>query len=143
MPGKVNPTQCEALCMVCAQVIGNHATVTFAGAQGHLELNAFKPVIIYNVLQSIRLLADAANSFTENCLAGIVPNTEHIDQLVQQSLMLVTALVPHLGYDNAAGIAKAALVNNTTLRVEAIASGLISAEGFDAIVRPERMISIR
>ncbi|TPQ24757.1 class II fumarate hydratase [Methylomonas koyamae] len=143
MPGKVNPTQCEALCMVCAQVIGNHATVTFAGAQGHLELNAFKPVIIYNVLQSIRLLADAAVSFTEHCLVGIAPNTERIEQWVQQSLMLVTALVPHLGYDNAARIAKAALANRSTLREAAIASGLISADDFDTIVRPERMISTR
>ena len=143
MPGKVNPTQCEALSMVCAQVIGNHTTVTFAGAQGHLELNAFKPVIIYNVLQSIRLLADAANSFTKYCLCGIEPNTERIAQLMQQSLMLVTALVPHIGYDNAARIAKAAMVNHSTLREAAIASGLISAEGFDAIVRPERMISTR
>jgi fumarate hydratase class II len=140
MPGKVNPTQCEALSMVCAQVIGNHTTVTFAGAQGHLELNAFKPVIIYNVLQSIRLLADAASSFTEHCLAGIAPNTERIEQLMQQSLMLVTALVPHIGYDHAACIAKAAMANHSTLREAAIASGLISAEGFDAVVRPERMI---
>lgn len=143
MPGKVNPTQCEALSMVCAQVIGNHTTVTFAGAQGHLELNAFKPVIIYNVLQSIRLLAEAANSFTEHCLIGIEPNTERIEQLMQQSLMLVTALVPHIGYDNAARIAKAAIANHSTLREAAIASGLISAEGFDTIVRPERMISTR
>ena len=141
MPGKVNPTQCEALSMVCAQVIGNHASVTFAGAQGHLELNTFKPVMIYNVLQSIRLLADAATSFTEHCLVGIVPNTERIEQLMQQSLMLVTALVPHIGYDNAAHIAQTAMVKRTTLRDAAIASGLISAEGFDAIVRPERMIS--
>ncbi|MCQ8183346.1 class II fumarate hydratase [Methylomonas sp. SURF-1] len=141
MPGKVNPTQCEALSMVCAQVIGNHATVTFAGAQGHLELNALKPVIIYNVLQSIRLLADAVTSFTEHCLVGIMPNTERIEQLLQQSLMLVTALVPHIGYDNAAHIAKTAMDNRSTLREAAIASGLISAEGFDAIVRPERMIS--
>lgn len=141
MPGKVNPTQCEALSMVCTQVIGNHATVTFAGAQGHLELNAFKPVIIYNVLQSIRLLADAVTSFTEHCLVGIMPNTERIEQLLQQSLMLVTALVPHIGYDNAAHIAKTAMDNRSTLREAAIASGLISAEGFDAIVRPERMIS--
>ncbi|MBD9356524.1 class II fumarate hydratase [Methylomonas albis] len=143
MPGKVNPTQCEALSMVCAQVIGNHVTVTFAGAQGHLELNAFKPVIIYNVLQSIRLLADAAISFTDHCLAGIVPNTERIEQLMQQSLMLVTALVPQIGYDNAARIAKAAMANRSTLREEAIASGLISAEGFDAIVCPARMVGTK
>jgi fumarate hydratase class II len=141
MPGKVNPTQCEALSMVSAQVIGNHATVTFAGAQGHLELNTFKPVIIYNVLQSIRLLADAVISFTDHCLVAIVPNTERIELFVQQSLMLVTALVPHIGYDNAALISQVALANQSTLREAAIASGLISAEGFDAIVRPERMIS--
>ncbi len=141
MPGKVNPTQCEALSMVCAQVIGNHATVTFAGAHGHLELNTFKPVMIYNVLQSIRLLTDAVNSFTEHCLVGIVPNTERIEQLLRQSLMLVTALVPHIGYDHATRIAKAALANRCTLREAAVASGLISAEGFDAVIRPERMIS--
>ncbi|MGR9117624.1 MAG: class II fumarate hydratase [Gammaproteobacteria bacterium] len=141
MPGKVNPTQCEALSMVCAQVIGNHTTVTFAGAQGHLELNAFKPVIIYNVLQSIRLLGEAANSFTDHCVVGIKPNVERITELMEQSLMLVTALAPHIGYDNAARIAKTALKNRSTLREAAIASGLVTAERFDAIVRPERMIS--
>ncbi len=140
MPGKVNPTQCEALTMVCAQVIGNHTTVTLAGAQGHLELNTFKPVIIYNVLQSIRLLGDAAHSFTLHCLAGINPNAERIAELMEQSLMLVTALVPHIGYDKAAQIAKAALQNGTTLREEAITSGVVSADRFDAIVRPEQMI---
>lgn len=140
MPGKINPTQCEALTMVCAQVIGNHATVTLAGAQGHLELNTFKPVIIYNVLQSIRLLGDAAHSFTEHCVTDIQPNAERIAELMEQSLMLVTALVPHIGYDKAAQIAKAALQYGTTLREEAIAGGLVSAEQFDAIVRPERMI---
>ncbi|MDO9399498.1 MAG: class II fumarate hydratase, partial [bacterium] len=113
MPGKVNPTQCEAMTMVCAQVMGNHATITFAGAQGHLELNAFKPVIIYNVLQSIRLLGEAATSFTEYCVTGITPNTGRIAELMEKSLMLVTALVPHIGYDNAAHIAKMALKNNT------------------------------
>lgn len=143
MPGKVNPTQCEALSMVCAQVIGNHTTVTFAGAQGHLELNAFKPVIIYNVLQSIRLLTDAVISFTEHCLTGIVPNTERIEQLMQQSLMLVTALVPHIGYDHAERIAKEAMTHRSTLREATIASGLLTAEGFDAIVCPERMLSTR
>lgn len=140
MPGKINPTQCEALTMVCAQVIGNHTTVTLAGAQGHLELNTFKPVIIYNALQSIRLLGDAAHSFTEHCVAGIQPNAERIAELMEQSLMLVTALVPQIGYDKAAQIAKAAMQNGTTLREEAIAGGLVSAEQFDAIVRPERMI---
>jgi fumarate hydratase class II len=140
MPGKVNPTQCEALAMVCAQVIGNHITVTFAGAQGHLELNAFKPVIIFNVLQSIRLLGDAVISFTDHCVVGITPNTERIAELMEKSLMLVTALVPHIGYDNAARIAKMALKNGSTFREEAIASGLVTAEVFDSIVRPEEMI---
>jgi fumarate hydratase class II len=143
MPGKVNPTQCEALSKVCAQVIGNHTTVTFAGAQGHLELNAFKPVIIYNVLQSIRLLTDAVISFTEHCLTGIVPNTERIEHLMQQSLMLVTALVPHIGYDHTERIAKEAMTHRSTLREATIASGLLTAEGFDAIVCPERMLSTR
>lgn len=141
MPGKINPTQCEALTMVCAQVMGNHTTVTFAGAQGHLELNAFKPVIIYNVLQSIRLLAEAAMSFTDHCVVGITLDNERIAELLEKSLMLVTALVPHIGYDKAAHIAKLALSNRTTLREEAIASGLVTAEEFDAIVRPENMLS--
>lgn len=141
MPGKVNPTQCEALSMVCAQVIGNHVAVTFAGSQGQLELNAFKPVIIHNVLQSIRLLADATSSFTEHCLSGIQPNTTRIRQLLQESLMLVTGLVPRIGYDNAAQIAKTALAQGIQLREAALASGLISAKDFDALVRPERMIS--
>lgn len=143
MPGKVNPTQCEAMTMVCAQVMGNHVTVTFAGAQGHLELNAFKPVIIFNVLQSIRLLSEAAISFTDYCIVGITPNTERIAELMEKSLMLVTALVPHLGYDNATHIAKMALKNRSTLREEAIASELVTAETFDAIVRPEQMVSPR
>jgi fumarate hydratase class II len=143
MPGKVNPTQCEALSMVCAQVMGNHTTVTFAGAQGHLELNAFKPVIVFNVLQSIRLIGDAAMSFADHCVVGIVPNTGRIAELMEQSLMLVTALVPRIGYDHAARIAKAALNNRTTLREEAIASGLVSASEFDDLVRPEQMIAPR
>jgi len=141
MPGKINPTQCEAMAMVCAQVMGNHTTVTFAGSQGHLELNTFKPVIIYNVLQSIRLLSDAMASFTAYCLAGIEPNTERIAHHLEQSLMLVTALVPEIGYDKAAVIAKSALKNHSTLRDAAIASGLIDAATFDAIVRPEQMIT--
>lgn len=141
MPGKVNPTQCEAVTMVCAQVMGNHVTTTIAGAQGQLELNVFKPVIIFNVLQSIRLLAESANSFNEYCVAGISPNQERISELLENSLMLVTALVPHIGYDKAARIAHAALEQKTTLRAAAIASGLIDAASFDAIVRPERMIS--
>lgn len=140
MPGKVNPTQCEALTMVCAQVIGNHVTVTVAGAQGHLELNVFKPVIAHNVLQSIRLLSDAAVSFTDNCVTGIEPDRARIGQLVENSLMLVTALAPTIGYDNAAAIAKLAHKNGTTLRAEAVAGGFVTAEDFDKIVRPEKMI---
>ena len=140
MPGKVNPTQCEALAMVCAQVIGNHAAVTVAGAQGHFELNVFKPVIIHNVLQSIRLLGDAAISFTDNCITGIEPDRERIAQLVENSLMLVTALAPTIGYDNAAKIAKRAHQNGTTLRTEAVDGGFVSAEEFDAVVKPERMV---
>lgn len=141
MPGKVNPTQCEAMAMVCAQVMGNHTTVTFAGAQGQLELNTFKPVIAYNVLQSIRLLSEAVTSLTDLCIAGIKPNLERISELMERSLMLVTALIPHIGYDKAAKIAQAALKNGTTLREEAIASGLISGEEFDKWVRPKDMIS--
>jgi fumarate hydratase, class II len=141
MPGKVNPTQCEAMTMVCAQVIGNHTTVTFAGAQGHLELNVFKPVIAYNVLQSIRLIADAVRSLTDRCIVGIEPNIKRISELMEQSLMLVTALAPHIGYDNAARIAKSALKNHSTLRTEAVASGFMTEEEFDKYVRPEEMIS--
>ena len=140
MPGKVNPTQCEALTMAAVQMIGNHSTIAFAGAQGHLELNVFKPVLIYNLLQSIRLGGDASRSFTDKCLQGITPNKTRIDELMQSSLMLVTALAPEIGYDKAAKIAKTAHQNSTTLRQEAIASGFISAEDFDRIVRPEKMI---
>ena len=140
MPGKVNPTQCEALSMVCAQVMGNHTTVTFAGAQGHLELNVFKPVIALNVLQSIRLLAEAAVSFSDQCITGIQPNLGRISELVDRSLMLVTALAPHIGYDKAAQIARAAHKNHTTLREAALASGFVTAEEFDRFVRPEDML---
>jgi fumarate hydratase class II len=140
MPGKVNPTQCEALTMACVQVMGNQTAVTVAGSQGHFELNVFKPVIIHNVLQSIRLIGDAAVSFTDNCVAGIAPNKPQLKALLDRSLMLVTALNPKIGYDNAAKIAKAAHKNGTTLREEALASGLISAADFDAIVRPEAMV---
>ncbi|MCK9609465.1 MAG: class II fumarate hydratase [Methylomonas sp.] len=140
MPGKVNPTQCEAMTMVCAQVMGNHATVTIAGAQGQLELNVFKPVIIFNVLQSIRLLAESINSFNQYCVAGITPNQGRITELMENSLMLVTALVPHIGYDKAAHIAQAALKNKSTLREAAVNSGLIDAATFDSLVRPERMV---
>lgn len=141
MPGKVNPTQSEALTMVCAQVIGNHTTVTIAGATGHFELNVFKPVIIYNVLQSIKLLADAANSFTENCVAGIEANKERITQLMNESLMLVTALNPHIGYDNAAKVAKKAHKEGTTLKAAAMELGLLTDKQFDEWVRPENMIA--
>lgn len=140
MPGKVNPTQCEAMTMVCAQVMGNHTTVTVAGAQGHFELNVFKPVIAYNILQAIRLLSDAAVSFTDNCVLGIEANQARIAELVENSLMLVTALAPIIGYDNATTIAKTAHKNGTTLRQEAIAGGFVSEQEFDKIVRPENMI---
>jgi fumarate hydratase, class II len=140
MPGKVNPTQAEAMTMVCAQVIGNATTVSFAGSQGHFELNVFKPVIANAVLQSIRLLADASVSFTDHCIVGIEPNRERLDELLGRSLMLVTALAPKIGYDNAAAIAKAAHKNGTTLREEAVRSGHVTGEEFEAVVRPEMMI---
>ena len=139
MPGKVNPTQAEALTMVCTQVFGNDATVTVAASQGHLELNVFKPVLAYNMLQSIRLLADAARSFTDNCVAGIRADEARIGELMRRSLMLVTALTPKIGYDQAAKIAKAAHANGTTLREEAVRMGVVSAAEFDRLVRPERM----
>jgi fumarate hydratase, class II len=139
MPGKVNPTQAEALTMVCCQVLGNHTTVTVAASQGHLELNVFKPVLAYNMLQSIRLLADAARSFTDHCVAGIRADEARIGELMRRSLMLVTALAPKIGYDNAAKIAKAAHANGTTLREEAVRLGLVTAAEFDRLVRPERM----
>ncbi len=139
MPGKVNPTQCEALTMVCCQVIGNHMAVTVAGSNGHFELNVFKPVIVHNLLQSIRLLADASVSFADNCVAGIEANAARIDRLMSDSLMLVTALNPHIGYDNAARIAKTAHAEGTTLREAGIGLGLLTGEQFDAWVRPARM----
>ena len=140
MPGKVNPTQSEALTMVCCQVMGNHVTVTIAGSQGHFELNVFRPVMINAALQSIRLLADAAVSFTDNCVVGIEPNRKHIAELMKRSLMLVTALAPKIGYDRAAEIAKSAHARGTTLREEALLLGYVTAEEFDALVRPEKMI---
>ncbi len=140
MPGKVNPTQCEAMTMVAVQVMGNHVAVTIAGSQGHFELNVFKPVIAYNVLQSIRLIADACISFTDNCVVGIEPNRDRIAGLVEQSLMLVTALAPHIGYDKAAEIAKTAHKRGTTLREEAVRLGHVREEDFDAIVQPASMI---
>ncbi|WP_297110660.1 class II fumarate hydratase [uncultured Devosia sp.] len=140
MPGKVNPTQSEAMTMVVAQVMGNDAAIGFAASQGNFELNVFKPVIAYNFLQSVRLLADAAKSFNDNCAVGIEPDHKRIKQLVDQSLMLVTALNRRIGYDNAAKIAKTAHKNGTTLKEEAINLGLLTAEEFDAEVKPEQMV---
>jgi fumarate hydratase, class II len=140
MPGKVNPTQCEAMTMVCCQVIGNHTAITMGGSQGHFELNVFKPLLAYNLLQSIALLADACVSLTDNCIVGIEPNREKIRELVERSLMLVTALAPKIGYDKAAKIAKTAHKSGRTLREEALALGYVTAEEFDAIVRPETMV---
>ncbi len=140
MPGKVNPTQSEAMTMVCTQVMGNHVTITIAGSQGNFELNVFKPVLIYNLLQSIRLLADACNSFTNNCVVGIDANKDRIKKLLDDSLMLVTALNPVIGYDNAAKIAKKALREDKTLKQVAIELKLLTAEEFDKAVRPELMI---
>ena len=141
MPGKVNPTQCEALTMVCAQVMGNNTAVSFAGSQGHFELNVYKPVIAANVLQSIRLLGDAAVSFSNNCVVGIKANEDNIAALMERSLMLVTALAPKIGYDNATTVAKTAHKNGTTLREEAVKGGYVTEEEFDTIIRPEDMIA--
>jgi fumarate hydratase class II len=140
MPGKVNPTQAEALTMVCARVIGNHVAVTFAGAQGHLELNVFKPVLIDAVLQSVRLLADASRSFADNCVVGIAPDRARIRQHLDRSLMLVTALAPRLGYDAAARIAKKAHAEGTTLKEAALALEAVTADDFDRLVDPRRML---
>ncbi len=139
MPGKVNPTQSEALTMVCCQVFGNQTAITIAGSQGHFELNVYKPVLAYAMLQSIRLLADAARSFTDNCVVDIRANEARIRELMQNSLMLVTALAPKIGYDNAAKVAKTAHANGTTLREEAVRLGHVSHEEFDRLVRPEKM----
>jgi fumarate hydratase, class II len=139
MPGKVNPTQCEAVTMVAVQVMGNDAAIGFAGSQGNFELNVFKPVMIFNYLHSVELLADACNSFVDHCIAGIEVNREQIDKYVQNSLMLVTALAPKIGYDNAAKVAKTAHHEGTTLREAALKLGFISGEEFDALVRAEDM----
>ena len=139
MPGKVNPTQCEALTMVCAQVMGNDVAVTFGAASGNFELNVFKPLIIHNVLQSLQLLGDACTSFNEFCAVGIQPNRERIQANLEQSLMLVTALNPHIGYDNAAKIAKKAYKDGSTLKAAAVALGLVTAEDFDKWVDPRKM----
>jgi fumarate hydratase, class II len=140
MPGKVNPTQCEAMTQVCVQIFGNNAALTFAGSQGHFELNVFNPVMAYNFLQSVRLMADAAMSFTDNCVIGIEPREDNIKAGLDRSLMLVTALAPKIGYDNAAKIAKTAHKNGTTLREEAVGGGYVTDAEFDDIVRPEKMI---
>ena len=140
MPGKVNPTQPEAVTMVCAQILGNDTTISFAGTQGHFELNVFKPVMAYNFLQSAQLLADACISFDEHCVSGILPNELKIKSLLENSLMLVTALNPHIGYENAAKIAKSAYNNGTSLREEAINSGMLTGEEFDSWVNPKDMI---
>ena len=140
MPGKVNPTQCEALTQVCAHVLGNDAAVGFAGSQGHFELNVYKPMMAYNVLQSMQLLGDAAQAFTDNCVNGITANRDQIDKLMRESLMLVTALAPEIGYDNATTVAKTAHKNGTTLKQEAIALDFVDEATFDKVVRPELMI---
>ena len=140
MPGKVNPTQCEAVTMVCVKVIGNHNGITMAGSHGHFELNVFKPLIIHNVLQSIQILTDSTKSFARYCIAGIKADKKRIKHLVDNSLMLVTALSPKIGYDNAAMIAKKALKNKTTLKIEAIKSGLIDEKNYKKIVDPYKMI---
>ena len=140
MPGKVNPTQAEAITQVCAQVIGNDMAISFAGSQGHFELNVFKPLMAYNILQSIQLLADAAASFATNCVDGITANEKKINKLMAESLMLVTALAPTIGYDNATIVAKTAHKNGTNLKEEAVKLGFIDEKGFDDIVRPENMI---
>jgi fumarate hydratase class II len=140
MPGKVNPTQSEAMTMVCCQVMGNDAAVGFAGSQGNFELNVFKPVMIYNFLHSVRLMADACRNFREFCVEGIEANREHIADMVNRSLMVVTALNPHIGYDKAAAIAKKAHKEGTTLRAAALALGYLTEEQYDQWVRPEQMV---
>jgi fumarate hydratase class II len=143
MPGKVNPTQCEAMTQVCVQIFGNNTALTFADSQGHFELNVYNPVMAYNFLQSVRLMADAAVSFTDNCVVGIQPRLDNIKAGLERSLMLVTALAPKIGYDNAAKIAKTAHKNGTTLKQEAVGGGYVTAEEFDALVRPQDMIAPR
>ncbi|MGB0507842.1 MAG: class II fumarate hydratase [Pikeienuella sp.] len=140
MPGKVNPTQCEALTQVCAHVMGNDAAIGFAGSQGHFELNVYKPMMVYNLLQAMQLLGDASVAFTDNCVAGIEADEDRISQLMWESLMLVTALAPEIGYDNATKVAKTAHKNRTTLKEEAIRLGFVDAETFDRVVQPQDMI---
>ena len=143
MPGKVNPTQSEAMTMVCAQVFGNDVTINFAGASGNFELNVFMPVLAFNILQSIKLIADACDSFTDNCVAGITTNDINIKKHLENSLMLVTSLNPVIGYDNAAKVAKKAHKENKTLKEAAMELGLLTSEKFDEVVRPEKMIGER
>ncbi|MBT4568870.1 MAG: class II fumarate hydratase, partial [Marinovum sp.] len=140
MPGKINPTQCESLTQVCAQVIGNDAAVGFAGSQGHFELNVYKPMMAYNVLQSMQLIGDACSAFTDNLIDGLKADETRIDKLMRESLMLVTALAPQIGYDNATKVAKTAHKNGTTLKEEAIALGFVDSDTFDKVVRPENMV---
>src|SRR5690606_4172514 len=141
MPGKVNPTQSEAMTMVCARVIGNDAAIGVAGAAGNFELNVFKPIIVYSLLQSAHILGDACRSFTANCVAGMEPDEKRIDELLRRSLMLVTALNPVIGYDNAARVAKTAHQKGITLREAALELGVIDGPGFDRAVRPEDMVA--
>lgn len=143
MPGKVNPTQCEAMTMVCAQIMGNHTTMTVSGSQGHFELNVYKPVMAYNMLQSIKIMTDACHAFTDKCVVGITANEDRIADLLTRSLMLVTALAPTIGYDNATKVAKTAHKNGTTLREEAVRLGFVTEAEFDKVVRPELMIKPR
>jgi fumarate hydratase class II len=142
MPGKVNPTQCEAMTMLCAQVFGNDVAINFGGAAGNFELNVYRPMMIHNLMQSLRLLSDGARSFRLNCAEGIRANQERISELLEQSLMLVTALNPHIGYDNAAKIAKEAHQQGSTLRAAALSLGLVSGEDFDRWVDPSKMIGV-
>ena len=139
MPGKVNPTQCEAMTMVCCQVFGNHTAATVAGSQGHFELNVYKPVLAYCMMHSIQLLSDAARSFTQHCIEGIRADEKRIRDLMERSLMLVTALAPKIGYDNAAKVAKSAHARGTTLKEEAVRLGYVSAAEFDRLVQPDKM----
>ena len=140
MPGKINPTQCEAVTMVCVKVIGNHNGITMAGSHGHFELNVFKPLIIHNILQSIHIMSDSSKSFANYCIKGLKADKKRIQELLNNSLMLVTALAPKVGYDNAAKIAKTALKNNTTLKHEALKSGLINEKEYNRIVNPKKMV---
>ena len=140
MPGKVNPTQCEALTMISCQVIGNHTDITIGGTNGHFELNVFRPMVIYNILNSVNLISEGLNSFIDKCLNGIQPNFDRINELLNNSLMLVTALNPHIGYDNAAKIAKKAHNDGTTLKEAALELGLVTEEQFNQCVDPKKMI---